>query len=476
MAKKREANDQPELAQVSGPETKKPVIVSPFLVSILKNNEDKFGEKNFMASDSEKFAMGIPFRHISQMFLFQANILPLSKVIGIAGKPASCKSSLGFHFIRMICDWAGYGHLLDTEAGKYSPLLIRSLVSDQHIDQGRMSMSVCKSTNNAQSVLLRYTEGIMEQDPAKSIPFGFVLDSLSGTTMEEVGDKINKDGFASKGFALDALSWTRFFKCYPHALLGWPIAFIFINHLKEKPPPAGMGHLPPQQTTPGGDGQNFHSAVYIYVTLIKGDRKASRDVVGETLECPMEFRRLKLFTHKNSLATGKKVLFVNMCWYFDENGKQQTYFDWESSTAELVESMQTDPNILSAPERKELRSICHLDVTKGRYTSKTLDLEDANGVTIGDAIANNEEIMARLKRFFHISEYPVLPRPLLDHNGIPIPRPFDKASAAKALKEAKARLAEAANEIEAENRKHSYKPALPAAAPKEPPLEDLTTV
>lgn len=471
MAKKREATDPPELAQVT--EAKKAPVVSPFLLKIMNANEDQFGEKNFMAMDSEKFATGIPFRHLSQMYLFQTNILPLSKVIGIAGKPASCKSSLGFHFIKMICDWGGYGHLLDTEAGKYSPLLIRSLVSDKHIDQGRMSMSVCASVDNAQSVMLSYTAGIMEQDPAKSIPFGFVLDSLSGSTMEEIGEKIKKEGAASKGFALGALSWTKFFQYYPHTLLGWPIAFIAINHLKEKPPPAGMGHLPPEQTKPGGVGQDFHAAVYLYVTLTKGDRKATRDIVGKTLDCPTEFRRLKLFTHKNSLAAGKKVLFVNMCWYFDEEGKQQTYFDWESSTAELVESMQTDPNILSASERKELRSICHLDVSKGRYTSKTLGLEDANAVTIGDAIANDEELMKQLKRFFHIANYPVLERPQLDANDIPIPKAYDKAAAAKALKEARARLAEASREIENENKKQRSRPV--PSAPKvidEPPTDN----
>lgn len=442
MAKKRETTDETPMAAMS---QEKPAVVSSFLSSIMKNNESLFGERSFMASDSEKFAIGIPLPHLSLMYLLQLTIFPLSKDIGLAGKPASCKSSLGFYFMKLICDHGGYSHLFDCESGKFSPNLIRSIIGDKFIKQGRMSMTTCNSIDEAQIGLNRYTDGVMAQDPMRSIPCMFIVDSLTGSDVEESAEKVTKEGMALKAFPIGALSWTRFFKIYSNRLIGWPIAFVYLNHLKDKPPPPGMGHLPPQKTTPGGVAQDFHASIYLHTTLIKDGRTATRDVVGDTIECPTDFRRLKLFTQKNSLAAGKKSIIVDFLWYYDENGDQVSYFDFETATAELIASMQGGESELSSPERKALKEICDLACTKGQYYSDRLGLDGVNGVTAGHAIESDPALMEALTKFLHISKYPVLPKPELDANGIPIPKPkpLDKKEKAALTRAAKAQQLEA---------------------------------
>ncbi len=441
MAKKRETTDTDSPAQVSQPT----VVVSPFLRDVMRNNEALFGERSFMASDAERFAIGFPLPHLSLMYLFGLTIYPLSKDIGIAGKPASCKSSLGFYFMKLACDYGGYSHLVECESGKFSPNLIRSIIGDKHIQQGRMSMTACNSIDEAQTCLTKYTDSVMAQDPMRSIPFAFVVDSLTGSEVESESEKVNKEGSAMKAFPIGALSWTRFFKIYSSRLIGWPISFVFLAHLKDKPPPPGMGHLPPQKTTPGGVAQDFHASIYLHTTLIKDGRTATRDIVGDTIDCPSEFRRLKLFTQKNSLAPGKRSIVIDFIWYYSEDGTQQSYFDFETATAELVASMQSGESDLSSPERKALKEICDLTCVKNQYYSDRLGLDGVNGVTAGHTIESDPELMEALIKFFHISRYPVLPKPELDANGIPIPKPkpLDRKEKIAQNKAAKAQQVEA---------------------------------
>lgn len=407
-------------------------VVDNFLTNMMTHAKDVFGsERGFIASDSAKFATGVPLKELSLMYLLGLNIFPLAKCVGIAGKAGSCKSALGFDFVRRLCEYNGYAAMLETEAGKVSEILVRSIIQDKYINAGRFSITPCTSIDEVQGALLKYTEGFKVNDPGASIPMEFLIDSLTGNDTDEAIEKLDKEGHTGRGFAISALSWSTYFKMFPQKLMGWPIGLIYINHMKESPPPPGQGHLPPKKRTPGGDSQWFHASIYIYTTVVKEGRAATRDVVNDTIDCPNEYRTIRLFTEKNSLAPGKKALMVDMVWYWDEEGKQHTYWDWETATAELVAKFQAGDSDTPVPVRKELREICDLTCTKGRYTSERLCLDDVNGVTIGNAIHNTPELMTQLVKFFHISTYPIVPCPPLNEHGIPIPKPVEKEKKVK---------------------------------------------
>lgn len=417
MSKKREATE----------EVKSAPKVDNFLVNIMENARSIFGDAGgFIASDSARFATGIPLKELSLMYLLGLNILPLAKCLGVAGKAGSCKSAFGFDLVRRVCEYNGYAAMQETEAGKVSEVLVRSIIQDKYIDAHRFSITPCASIDQVQGALLKYTEGFKHNDPGASIPMMFLVDSLTGSDTDEAIEKLDRDGSTGRGFAIGALSWSTFFKMYPQKLVGWPIGLVYINHMKESPPPPGQGHLPNKKRTPGGDSQWFHASIYIYTAVIKEGRAATRDIDGDTIDCPNEYRTIRLFTEKNSLAPGKKPMVVDFVWYWDEEGRQHSYWDWESATAELVAKQQAGDSDVPVPVRKELREICDLTCSKGRYTSERLGMEDVNGVTVGAAIHRDPELMAQLMKFFHISTYPVVSSPPLNEHGIPIPKPVEK--------------------------------------------------
>jgi hypothetical protein len=400
----------------------KPVI-SSFLEDMLNHGRALQGDRLFTVNDSEKFATGIPFEHFSMMYLFMTNVFPLSKIIGIAGPAGSNKSSLAFTFVRMICDYNGMAKLVECEGGKYSPQLIESILGTRYVQSNRLLMNLCANIDDAQKVMSETEQGLAKFDPERSIPFGVVVDSLTGTETEGETHNIAEEGFAGRAHPISALSWTRYFKKYSADLIGRPMSFIFVNHRKEKPPAPGS-HGPPQKRTPGGDGQWFHSAVYIYTDCLKQAKAATRNIEGETLDCPNEYRTIRMHTEKNSLAPGKRTIISDFIWYYDEDGTQHSYFDFDAATTYIIEDSQSAENKnVSLVERKALREFCDITSSKGIYTSKALKIEGANSTTIGAAIRKDPEMMKKLMLHFHISTYPVFETCDLDTvHDLPLPR------------------------------------------------------
>jgi len=381
---------------------------SNFLTASLDAQKRQHGESNvFMASEGAQLSVGIPLPSFSVMYLLDLDVLPLGRILGVAGPPASQKSSFAFEVVRWLMGAEGEAKLVECEGGKYSPKLMRSIIGNKGVDEhfliGR-SDTIEEAQGHLSSALDLY-----EANPEagmKSIS-ALVVDSLVGVTSEAVMIKHVKDGHASPEVAIQAKGWSPFFKSYSSRIAGWPIVAVVVNHLKTKVNTSGHGG-PPGRYTPGGDAQSFYAGLYLWMQRIASSERITIVRNGERINRFTETRRLKIELQKSSLGTDGREIFVNFSWYHDEEGNQVSYFDWNASTCELLLSMQGRHGYIDK-QPADLCNLIDIDVSKGtgekKYTSQALGLEGVSDSEIGAAIDSNPEWIDKLCKFFNITRH-----------------------------------------------------------------------
>ena len=377
-------------------------VESSFLANVLKANEEKFGERVYLAHESDRKIFGIPLTSLALMYVIDSTVLPLNKIIGIAGYPASHKSSLGFDFMRMVCDCGGYGNLVETE-NKMSPSLIRSLLR-QHYDSKRVFITQAADINEAQTAMTQTLTAVKKNDENRKQLFGMMLDSLTGADTEETVNKLFDEGSLGRSFPTAALSWTGFFKGWCGSLIDWPILFLFINHLKEKASQTGG---PPSETTPGGAAQRFHASIYLFMKTFNNNPNVRQTVTigGKIIKRLNRTRTIRIACHKNSLGDNGRQIVVDFTWYNDDQDNQVSYFDWDEATAVMLAAMQSDKS--RDVDKKGLRDIVDVSERSGEYSSSVLGVKGITGNELGHAVHSNPKLMAELIRFFPIKQHPV---------------------------------------------------------------------
>jgi hypothetical protein len=110
-------------------------------------------------------------------------------------------------------------------------------------------------------------------------------------------------------------------------------------------------------------------------------------------------RIIEITTEKNSLSPGNhEKLKIRMTWTFDENGRQQTVWDWHDASIELLTSFD-------ATRKKRIMDIVAIEnVDKGRRTAdcSALGLKKVSWNELGAALMEEPEILQGLDRFFNI--------------------------------------------------------------------------
>lgn len=373
---------------------------------------EQWGNKQgrYMESRADIVGPELPF---PLAYLFGINVLPLGKIVGIAGHPASLKSTLGFALMRMVRDCEGEARLMECEGGKYSIPLMGSIMGRDYPDW--FKITECTDIDEAQDWVTKLLDLISKHEVKNEI-LGVMIDSLTGSITKESSEKISKEGHAGREFPVEALSWSKYFKKLSASLLGWPVAFVFINHIKEKPPE--RQGLPSQEYTPGGVAQDFHSAAFIYM---KADKKTKELVTWETgipgsVEDPVQKVRrtttiqgLHLKMHKNSLGVKNRKLSLDCHYYYDEENNLHTYFDWDGALANLVAVHQDTTGYIKGVEGSsgKLSDLLRVSVTSNRYSCQALGVSGVMAHTLGKAVRAKPEIYEALVEFFHIVKYPV---------------------------------------------------------------------
>ena len=374
---------------------------SAVMQALLRKNQETYGHSFVMARDSDVLFVGLPFKHLSLMYLFDSTVFPLSKVVGFAGAPKSMKSALGFEIMRWFAEANGYGFLAECEGGKYSPSLHKSIVGPRLWDEDRFAIKCCATIQEAQEFLTSVTKLVKTENPERNVPYCLMIDSLVGAGTEEGAAQLFKDGsLGERGFPREALAWSGFFRNFPASLTSWPISFVFINHLKQGIDSRGG---PPIERVSGGDRQIFHSAFVINVYRRGKDSHETIEKDGETQYLPNDTRTIRLKTWFTSGGTDGRDIRTDFTWY-TENGEQKSWFDWEGSTAYLLSELQEDKS--RSGDRSTLADHCDVAETNKRFSSKKLGVSKVSATELGKAAEADAKLIDELQAFWGIHKHP----------------------------------------------------------------------
>jgi hypothetical protein len=364
--------------------------------------------------------VGLPLPSLALMYLFESNVLPLAKGIGIAGPYQSNKSTFGFEILRWFANAGGVAELIETEGDKVSGDLIPSLMGAEAY-KAFQSRSVF-SIEEAQTSLTRIIDKFQTFED-RDFAAGVMLDSLSGSNTEGASKTINEEGHATQDYARAASLWTSFFKTAFNRLPGWPMTLIYINHLKD-----AMNAPTGTKTTPGGVAQYFHASIYVWLRVMEEKQYKTWKVNGKNVMRPTSVRRLRVKCEKNSLGSAHRQIDVSLIWYPDLQGKQVTEFDWRGADAALLAAHQDDVGLShdGEPHFTKLVKLCDVSCEKNLYSSKRLKLEDAEGYEVGEALHADPKLWQALQLFFLVKQNkvweggPIPVEPTIEHEEEPI--------------------------------------------------------
>lgn len=382
-------------------------VISPALQAMLAEQRVLLGGKDlYSVRDAAKMVVGIELPAFSLMYLCGSNIIPFSKIIMFAGPPQSYKSALMYFFQGMIATAPpgdGNALLVETEGGKYSVTLIRSLMTPLVTDNILQLVTV-PTVEEAQNKITQ-TLKLYDNPKFKNVPTAIGLDSLTGNVTDEKYKQIDKEGHAEQDYARTAILWSDYLRKVSSTLVGLPVILFVTNHLKDK-----IGaRIPGQKTTPGGQGQYFHSTLYFYITKTGGSERKTYMLNGERLDREQRIRSIEVQCKKSSWGEDGVKVAVDMVWYFNERDEQVTYFDWETSTVELLLAHQT--KVKASNPKVKLSDLCDITVQRSSnltlYKSERMKLEDVESHELGAAIHADKALMGELMELFHIPKYRV---------------------------------------------------------------------
>lgn len=394
-----------------GRSNRKPINITPedidaCLSSIITEAKKNFGEDRvFTGKESEARLVGIYLPALSLRYLYQCSIMPLQRVEQIFGTPESCKSAFLYEKFRWIRCNGGKNYHIETE-GKDSDSLRMSM---HNYDNAAVELFVAESLEEWQKMLtyLLSPDTIKaalvgtkaKPGPGKSIPIGFGIDSLTAKSSEEVQDAVNERGYADRAHPIDALKISSFMKVMPQKLVGWPFWLGTVNHLK--PQKGANGVI--EYHVPGGYSVRFQATFETRLQRISDIKN-----VGE------EGATIKLISQKNSLGPGRKMIQADFKWFFDEQGKQRSYWDWHSATVNLLDKQ------LTGSLRSAAMAICDLHTKSSggkRVWSKALDIPESDPQTYavaGALLEKKPELLTALHKLLGVREYTIF-KPGVDY-------------------------------------------------------------
>lgn len=320
---------------------------------------------------------GIPLKRLALIYLFGANILPVSKIIFLAGQTQSCKSALSLYFINEIISYGGYGFYIENE-NKYNIDFIKNIV----LNRDRFMIKPVASVNEWQIAITEILDTIEKQKV--TVPIIIVVDSLVGTPSEEGIHLISKEGYSperSTDTLATARSITNFLRNLTSRLINKNIIVLFTNHMKPPVHMDGRVVSPYEKSTPGGGGQDFHAVLYI-CSYKQSELIKDKISIG---------RRVAFRLYKSSISSPGRKLEVDFLW---DNVPYK--FLWEKALIQLILGDDKLQKII------KLQKISHGPMGL-RYTSEPLGIKDGTEMDIEQAILSNPEIFKEFTRIWQIS-------------------------------------------------------------------------
>jgi hypothetical protein len=212
--------------------------------AIAKGIRDRLRTKNgftgvYSGAESKDLVVGIPLPSLAFEFLLANDVLPLSIIIQLVAKWGTGKSGLVAEMFRWFDDAGGMGFHMENET-KFSPEWFESIMGTQCFD--RLTPQRATSIDDWQQRLtasIDAMKGAMDgtaadPGPGRTFPVMYSVDSIMGKLTAESQRKIAEEGFAGRGFPIEALAISRYLSSVPSWLDGWPFLLVLVNHLKVK--------------------------------------------------------------------------------------------------------------------------------------------------------------------------------------------------------------------------------------------------
>lgn len=292
-----------------------------------------------IGTEAEANLVGLPLPSLCLRYLFQSTVFPLSRIVQITGEEGSAKSALLYEIMRWHMIYGG-GAILAENENKDSPELRQSLLQWNPIWLSRLIMKPTYSLEEWQDVFSTFVDLARDSQDAengvgRTVPICFGVDSLMSTAPQAEIDQVRKEGHAARGYALAANLIARYMRTMPERIKAYPFTMIGTNHLKPATTPTGL----PTSNIPGGKAVKFMETYEIEM------KKAMNHDI-DLLE--YGGLRIKFIAKKNSLGPSRKSITAELLWWYgpdatDGTWKQQTTWDWDTATIDLLASFEMSP-------------------------------------------------------------------------------------------------------------------------------------
>lgn len=309
--------------------------LSAMMEQLRQGAQQKLGKA---VSIGELTTVGLPLPALCLRYLFQSTVFPLSRIYQLTGEEGSCKSAFLWEILRWHLLFGGGACFAENE-NKDAPQLRNSVF---HWRQDWIDRVLVQGTNSLeewQNYFTTTTEQMrMMLDapggPGRTVPMCFCVDSLMGTTTQDLINKTKEDGHATRGYAVEANLISRYMRTMPERLQGYPFTMVGTNHLKPGTDARGL----PTSSIPGGKSVKFMESMELELKKV-----AQPDI--ELLE--YGGIRIRFVARKNSLGPSRKSITADFLWWFrpgpDGKPQQLSVWDWNTATIDMIRAFDITP-------------------------------------------------------------------------------------------------------------------------------------
>ena len=249
------AKRKTKVAEVADTATGEPTV-DEFFARVLASSHAKFQKRGILVGHNPQITV-LPVPAFIIRYLLQNEGFPLSCIYQVVGPQASYKSTFAAEIMRWHRLCGGMGILLEAET-KATADLRQSVLN---WDRGACTVEDCEMQEHWMDKCTFLTNDIQklsEQStgPGRTKPYCFVVDSLTGKASAQTIKKVDEEGHAGLHYPVEAKNIADYMRFYPQKILGWPITFVGVNHLKLALDERGN----PDYNIPGGWALKFQCA------------------------------------------------------------------------------------------------------------------------------------------------------------------------------------------------------------------------
>lgn len=353
--------------------------VDDFFDKVVQNVQAKLQKRGILVGHNPNITV-LPVPAFIVRYLLQNEGLPLSCIYQAVGPQASYKSTFVAEVIRWHRLCGGKGILLEAET-KPTPELRNSVLN---WDEKACLVEDCELQEHWQDKTTFYTKEIQKLaaqngGPGRTRPYCIAVDSLTGKASAQTIKKIDEEGHAGLHYPVEAKNIADYMRAYPQKLLGWPITFIGVNHMKIAKDDKGNIDY----NIPGGWALKFQCAA-IFEMERMGKIQEYANYKAATI---------RMGTIKNSYGPDRIRINVRFKTWYQEDApgtfRLHSRFEWwEAGILFLAEGKG-----LSEAQGKvllpRLKDVCDVKEKSGGSMGK-LYYSNRLGITAGDAMSAHD--------------------------------------------------------------------------------------